>query len=246
MTAETAIRHASATLLSGPAAGAVGGIFFAELLKLGNLITMDMGGTSFDVTLVNEGKVTLSTEGSIAGYRIAKPMCDINTIGAGGGSHRLDRFRRHAEGRTRLGGLGPGPVCYDLGGTKPTVTDANLLLGYLDKDYFLGGEMSGERAKGQGRDATGHWRSAGHVSGGRGGGDLPHHQPEHGGRDQGGLGAARLRSARIRPGERGRRLLHPRVQDRRRGGVHHRHRPQGGKRVLRAWACSNRTSAWTA
>ncbi len=86
MTAETAIRHASATLLSGPAAGAVGGIFFAELLGRGNLITMDMGGTSFDVTLVSEGRVSLSTEGSVAGYRIAKPMCDIHTIGAGGGS----------------------------------------------------------------------------------------------------------------------------------------------------------------
>jgi N-methylhydantoinase A len=141
MTAETAIRHASATLLSGPAAGAVGGIFFAELLGRGNLITMDMGGTSFDVTLVNEGRVSLSTEGSIAGYRIAKPMCDINTIGAGGGSiARLD-----AGGMLKVGpssaGSDPGPVCYELGGTKPTVTDANLLLGYLDKDFFLGGEM---------------------------------------------------------------------------------------------------------
>jgi N-methylhydantoinase A len=141
MTAETAIRHASATLLSGPAAGAVGGIFFAELLGRGNLITMDMGGTSFDVTLVSEGKVSLSTEGSIAGYRIAKPMIDINTIGAGGGSIAwID-----AGGMLKVGpasaGSDPGPVCYDLGGAKPTVTDANLLLGYLDKDYFLGGEM---------------------------------------------------------------------------------------------------------
>jgi len=141
MTAETAIRHASATLLSGPAAGAVGGIFFAELLGRGNLITMDMGGTSFDVTLVSEGKVSLSTEGSIAGYRIAKPMIDINTIGAGGGSIAwID-----AGGMLKVGpasaGSDPGPVCYDLGGAKPTVTDANLLLGYLDKDYFLGSEM---------------------------------------------------------------------------------------------------------
>lgn len=147
MTAETAIRQASATLLSGPAAGAVGGIFFAELLKRGNLITMDMGGTSFDVTLVNEGKVTLSTEGSIAGYRIAKPMCDINTIGAGGGSIAwID-----SGGMLKVGpasaGSDPGPVCYDVGGAKPTVTDANLLLGYLDKDYFLGGEMRVNQAK---------------------------------------------------------------------------------------------------
>lgn len=141
MTAETAIRHASATLLSGPAAGAIGAIFFAGLLEQPNLILMDMGGTSFDVTLINNGEVTLSTEGEIAGYRIAKPMIDINTIGAGGGSIAwLDR-----GGMLRVGpasaGADPGPVCYGMGGMKPTVTDANLLLGYLNKDYFLGGEM---------------------------------------------------------------------------------------------------------
>ena len=141
MTAETAIRHASATLLSGPAAGAVGAVFFAGLLDRRNLILMDMGGTSFDVTLINNAKVTLSTEGEIAGYRVAKPMIDINTIGAGGGSIAwLDK-----GGMLRVGpasaGSDPGPVCYALGGTQPTVTDANLLLGYLNPDYFLGGEM---------------------------------------------------------------------------------------------------------
>jgi N-methylhydantoinase A len=141
MTAETAIRHASATLLSGPAAGAIGAVFFAELLPQKNLILMDMGGTSFDVTLVSQGRVTLSTEGEIAGYRLAKPMIDIHTIGAGGGSIAwID-----GGGMLRVGpasaGSDPGPVCYELGGEKPTVTDANLLLGYLNKDYFLGGEM---------------------------------------------------------------------------------------------------------
>jgi N-methylhydantoinase A len=141
MTADTAIRQASATLLSGPAAGAVGAVFFAGLLERGNLILMDMGGTSFDVTLVSGGRVTLSTEGEIAGYRIAKPMIDIHTIGAGGGSIAwIDR-----GGMLRVGpasaGSDPGPVCYQLGGEKPTVTDANLILGYLNKDYFLGGEM---------------------------------------------------------------------------------------------------------
>jgi N-methylhydantoinase A len=77
MTADTAIRHASATLLSGPAAGAVGAIFFSKLLGTENVILMDMGGTSFDVSLINQGKITLSTEGEIAGYRITKPMIDI-------------------------------------------------------------------------------------------------------------------------------------------------------------------------
>jgi N-methylhydantoinase A len=142
MTAETAIRQASATLLSGPAAGAVGAVFFAGLLRRENLILMDMGGTSFDVTLVSAGRVTLSTEGEIAGYRIAKPMIDIKTIGAGGGSIAwMDKGGMLKVGPASAGS-DPGPVCYDLGGEKPTVTDANLLLGYLNKDYFLGGEMA--------------------------------------------------------------------------------------------------------
>lgn len=141
MTAETAIRHASATLLSGPAAGAVGAMFFAELLDRKNLILMDMGGTSFDVTLIGGGNVTLSTEGEIAGYRVAKPMIDINTVGAGGGSIGwLDKGGMMKVGPASAGS-DPGPVCYGSGGTEPTVTDANLILGYLNKDYFLGGEM---------------------------------------------------------------------------------------------------------
>ena len=142
MTAATAIRHASATLLSGPAAGAAGAVFFAKLIGRPNLILMDMGGTSFDVTLINEGGVTLSTEGEISRYRVAKPMIDIHTIGSGGGSVAwLD-----AGGMLRAGPESaysyPGPICYDRGGVKTTVTDANLLLGYLNKDYFLGGEMA--------------------------------------------------------------------------------------------------------
>ncbi|HAJ33696.1 MAG TPA: hypothetical protein DCK79_10095 [Candidatus Atribacteria bacterium] len=141
MTSITAIRHASATLLSGPAAGAVGAIFFSNILKRDKVILMDMGGTSFDVTLINNGKVILTMEGEIAGYRIAKPMININTIGAGGGSVAwIDK-----GGMLRVGpksaGSDPGPVCYDIGGTEPTVTDANLILGYLNREYFLGGEM---------------------------------------------------------------------------------------------------------
>ncbi len=141
MTADTAIRHASATLLSGPAAGAVGAMYFADLLDRRNLILMDMGGTSFDVTLIHDAGVTLSTEGEIAGYRVAKPMIDIHTIGAGGGSIAW----MDSGGMLKVGpasaGSDPGPVCYGIGGKEPAVTDANLLLGYLNKDYFLGGEM---------------------------------------------------------------------------------------------------------
>lgn len=141
MTAETAIRHASATLLSGPAAGATGAIFFAKLTDNPNLILMDMGGTSFDVSLINDATVTLSTEGEIAGYRVAKPMIDIHTVGAGGGSIAwIDQWGMLNVGPESAYSY-PGPVCYDRGGVKPAVTDANLLLGYLNKDFFLGGEM---------------------------------------------------------------------------------------------------------
>ena len=141
MTSETAIRHASATLLSGPAAGATGAVFFAELTGNRNLILMDMGGTSFDVSLINDATVTLSTEGEIAGYRVAKPMIDIHTIGAGGGSVAwIDQWGMLNVGPESAYSY-PGPVCYDRGGEKPAVTDANLLLGYLNKDFFLGGEM---------------------------------------------------------------------------------------------------------
>ena len=141
MTADTAIRHASATLLSGPAAGATGAMFFANLTGNRNLILMDMGGTSFDVSLINDAGVSLSTEGEIAGYRVAKPMIDIHTVGAGGGSIAwIDQWGMLNVGPESAYSY-PGPVCYDRGGVKPAVTDANLLLGYLNKDYFLGGEM---------------------------------------------------------------------------------------------------------
>ena len=141
MTADTAIRHASATLLSGPAAGATGAVFFASLTGNRNLILMDMGGTSFDVTLINDGNISLSTEGEIAGYRVAKPMIDIHTIGAGGGSVAwIDQWGMLNVG-PESAYSNPGPVCYGRGGEKITVTDANLLLGYLNKDFFLGGEM---------------------------------------------------------------------------------------------------------
>jgi len=141
MTAETAIRHASATLLSGPAAGSTGAVFFSKLTGNHNLILMDMGGTSFDVSLINDSSITLSTEGEVAGYRVAKPMIDIHTIGAGGGSIAwIDQWGMLNVGPESAYSY-PGPVCYDRGGEKPAVTDANLLLGYLNKDYFLGGEM---------------------------------------------------------------------------------------------------------
>lgn len=140
MSPEVASRFASNTLLSGPASGPAAGIFYASS-HTNDIITVDMGGTSFDVCLVKEGIPGVTIEGQVGGYRIASPMIDIHTIGAGGGSIAwID-----AGGMLRVGpksaGAEPGPVCYRRGGTKPTVTDANLILGYLDPAFFHGGNL---------------------------------------------------------------------------------------------------------
>jgi N-methylhydantoinase A/oxoprolinase/acetone carboxylase beta subunit len=100
-----------------------------------------MGGTSCDVALVKEGKPLLSREGRIARYPLCLPMVDVNTVGAGGGSLAwLD-----SSGGLRVGpqsaGADPGPACYGRGGTAPTVTDASVVLGYLNPAYFAGGEV---------------------------------------------------------------------------------------------------------
>lgn len=142
MSPEVASRFASNTLLSGPASGPAAGIFYTSSQNTGDIITVDMGGTSFDICLVKDKTPGLTTEGQVGGYRIASPMIDIHTIGAGGGSIAwLD-----AGGILRVGpksaGAVPGPVCYGRGGTKPTVTDANLILGYLDPQFFHGGQLT--------------------------------------------------------------------------------------------------------
>ncbi len=129
------------TLLSGPAAGPRAALRFARAHGGESCLLVDMGGTSFDVSLVRDGRVALKQAGEIARLRIGLPMLDIVTIGAGGGSIGwLD-----AGGLLRMGpqsaGADPGPACYGRGGTRPTCTDADLLLGYLDPAFFAGGRM---------------------------------------------------------------------------------------------------------
>ena len=131
---------AALTLLSGPAGGPGAGLYYAGALGRDRCITTDMGGTSFE-TSVAVGAPMLKTDGEIARHRIALPMLDIHTIGAGGGSIGwLDE-----GGLLRMGpqsaGADPGPACYGRGGTQPTTTDANVVLGYLDPGYFAGGRM---------------------------------------------------------------------------------------------------------
>ncbi len=138
---QIAMEKAAATLLSGPAAGPVAGIEYTSIQGYDDCLTIDMGGTSFDAALIKDKTPLVTTEGEINRLRLALPMLGIVTIGAGGGSIGwVDE-----GGLLRMGpqsaGSKPGPACYDLGGELPTCTDADLLLGYLDKDFFAGGKI---------------------------------------------------------------------------------------------------------
>ncbi|WP_137391163.1 hydantoinase/oxoprolinase family protein [Rhodoligotrophos defluvii] len=143
---EEAARLAAGTVLSGPAGGIAGARRCAELIGQGNLIPFDMGGTSTDISLIADGQIALSSERGLAGQRIALRSLDIISIGAGGGSlARVDDGGTFHVGPESAGAV-PGPACYSNGGTEPAVTDANLLLGYLDPDNFLGGRRKLDRA----------------------------------------------------------------------------------------------------
>ncbi len=138
--AEQAAKQAVHMLLSGPAGGLAGARFIGEQAGCEGLLTFDMGGTSTDVALI-EGDLQLTTEGRIAGWPVAVPMVDLHTIGAGGGSvATLDSGGLLQVGPESAGAL-PGPACYGQGGQQATVTDANLVLGRLRADAFLGGGM---------------------------------------------------------------------------------------------------------
>jgi len=128
------------TLFSGPAAGVVGSAVMARKLGLENVLTSDIGGTSFDVGIIARGKPILRREVSVGGADIRVPSIDVESIGAGGGSIASVRFGQLTVGPMSAA-ANPGPVCYGRGGVEPTVTDADLLLGVLDADNFLGGRM---------------------------------------------------------------------------------------------------------
>lgn len=130
-------------LLSGPAAGILGGVWAGELSGRGKLITFDMGGTSADIGIVTERGVTEASarDTSVGEYPLLVPMIDVHTIGAGGGSiAHLDEGDAFRVGPHSAGAV-PGPACYGLGGEEPTITDANVVLGRIDPDRFLGGEI---------------------------------------------------------------------------------------------------------
>ncbi len=136
---EHAAGHAAVTVLSGPAGGAGGAAFVAAAAGEPDVLCFDMGGTSCDVCVVDGGRVRETAGREIAGRPLALPMLDVHTVGAGGGSVAW----RDAGGALRVGprsaGAQPGPACYGRGGTEPTVTDANLMLGYLGGGDLAGG-----------------------------------------------------------------------------------------------------------
>jgi N-methylhydantoinase A len=142
MAATTARRRPIRLFLSGPAAGVIGACDAAAREGLSDIVSIDIGGTSSDIALAEGGEAATRPEADIGGYAVRAPMLDIVTLGAGGGSVAwLD-----AAGGLRVGphsaGAEPGPACYGRGGTEPTVTDASIVLGYLDPAYFAGGALT--------------------------------------------------------------------------------------------------------
>jgi len=123
---------------SGPAAGPAAGLFIGSRLAVDNLITVDMGGTSFDACLIDHGRPDIRSVTDVHRYRLAAPMVNINTIGAGGGSIARVHDGIMAVGPESAEAV-PGPACYMRGGTRPTVTDADVVLGYLNPVALLGG-----------------------------------------------------------------------------------------------------------
>jgi len=141
MDATQAGEQAVRLLLSGPAGGLAGAKYMAALAGRTRLLSFDMGGTSTDVALI-DGEIVLTSEGRIGGYPVAIPMVDMHTIGAGGGSIAMVDSGGLLQVGPQSAGADPGPACYGKGGLNATVTDANVVLGRLRPDFFLGGKMT--------------------------------------------------------------------------------------------------------
>jgi N-methylhydantoinase A len=135
------------TAMSGPVGGLVGTRYIGELYGFNNLISTDVGGTSFDVGLVADGFIGVDREPVLAGLLLSLPMMEVVSIGAGGGTiARIDPLTRRLVVGPESAGAVPGPVCYGKGGTEPTVTDADLVLGYLNPEAFIGGQIRLDRS----------------------------------------------------------------------------------------------------
>lgn len=145
---DAAAEHAAGCVLSGPAGGVVGAAYAASASGLADVLSFDMGGTSTDVAPIRGGEAAVTNEAVVAGVPIRLPMVDVHTVSAGGGSIAWADPGGALRVGPRSAGADPGPASYGLGGAEPTVTDANLALGYLDSGTALAGglRLSGERA----------------------------------------------------------------------------------------------------
>ena len=139
---EDTCKNAVGTIESGPAAGVVGSRLIGEQIGVPNVLATDMGGTTFKVSVIRDGNVEKDHKPTIIRYQIFLTKIWVESIGAGGGSIAwIDSESGHLKVGPQGAGAAPGPVCYGAGGTEPTVSDADLVLGYLNEDYFLGGKM---------------------------------------------------------------------------------------------------------
>ncbi|MEP2028190.1 MAG: hydantoinase/oxoprolinase family protein [Paracoccaceae bacterium] len=147
-TIDDSIDLGAGCVLSGPAGGIAGARFAANLTGVRDLITFDMGGTSSDIALLDDGEPYYSSDRAVEGTRVALPSIDIHTIGSGGGSISGVEIGGMLKVGPESAGSDPGPACYSRGGTRATTTDANVVLGYYDPEIFLGGriEFGGEAA----------------------------------------------------------------------------------------------------
>lgn len=139
--ADFAKRHTLQTLLSGPVGGTMGGVAVSRLIQAPNIICADMGGTSFDVSLVINGEPDVSPDGQVEGFPLLIPMANLHTVGAGGGSIAYTTGAGLRVGPQSAGAV-PGPAAYGNGGTEATVTDANTVLGRVNPITFAGGQMT--------------------------------------------------------------------------------------------------------
>ena len=142
MTVESAKEQPVHLVLSGPAGGVIGASALSSLIDAKNLITLDMGGTSLDASLIVDGQTQVDTDATFESFPISLPILDIKTIGAGGGSIGWIDEGGHLQMGPQSAGAMPGPACYGKGGQQPTFTDAALTVGYLDPTNFLGGEIA--------------------------------------------------------------------------------------------------------
>ncbi|MBP1730244.1 MAG: 5-oxoprolinase (ATP-hydrolyzing), partial [Deltaproteobacteria bacterium] len=140
-TAEIGIENPASLATSGPAAGPPAALAVGRLHGLRNLLSIDMGGTSFDIAIIDKGKFITKTESLIADHRFSLPIIDVDSVGAGGGSIAWFDATNTLQVGPKSAGADPGPACYGLGGEDATVTDADVVLGYISPDFFLGGEM---------------------------------------------------------------------------------------------------------